>query len=126
MRIPYDAMRVHGITDAMVRGAPSAAEAFEALRARAAGRPAVMHNAAFDLRMFAQDAVRCRAEPPLVHALCTMKLARRVFVGVGSYGLGRLVHVLGINEDPTHRALTDARATARLYELIRAELAARG
>jgi DNA polymerase-3 subunit epsilon len=53
VRIPPDATRVHGITDAMVAQEPRAAEVGGALRVALADLPLVFHNA------------RCSARPAL-------------------------------------------------------------
>ena len=85
--IPADAARVHGISDAMVAGAPRAPEVGRLLRAACADLPLVFHNAPFDL-------------PFLLH------LFREA---------GALAAKLSLPAETAHRALGDTRTTARLF-----------
>ena len=121
--IPREVVRIHGITDRMVRGAPTANVALTMLRRKVVDNVVVAHNASFDLRMLAQDCERTGQPAPIAsvdgRVLCTMRLARRAFPEVGGYGLARLVSALEISARPAHRAIADARATAELYERIR-------
>jgi DNA polymerase-3 subunit epsilon len=112
--IPADATRVHHITDAMVAAAPSAATVARALRAACADLPLVLHNAPFDLP-FLKALFREAGEPPLLNPVIdTLGLARGL-PGSGSNSLGPLAARLGIAPETAHRALGDARTTARVF-----------
>ena len=112
--IPADASRVHGITDAMVSGAPKAAEAGRLLRAACADLPLVFHNAAFDLP-FLLHLFREAGTPPILNPIVdTLGLARGLF-GPGSNSLGELAAKLNLPPETPHRALGDTRTTARLF-----------
>ena len=112
--IPADATRVHGISDAMVAGAPRAAEAGRLLRAACADLPLVFHNAPFDLP-FLLYLFREAGAPPLVNPIVdTLGLARGLF-GTGSNSLGALAGRLSLPGETAHRALGDTRTTARLF-----------
>ena len=112
--IPADAARVHGINDAMVAGAPKAAEAGRLLRAACADLPLVFHNASFDLP-FLLHLFREAAAPALLNPIVdTLGLARGLF-GPGSNTLGELAAKLKLPFEPAHRALSDTRTTARLF-----------
>jgi len=113
-RIPPDAARVHGITDAMVSDAPSRDSVALALRAACADQPLVFHNAPFDLP-FLITLLREGGAPPLLNPIIdTLGLARGLF-GAGSNSLGLLAMKLGLPVEPSHRALGDATTTARLF-----------
>jgi len=56
--IPMDAVRVHGITDAMVAQAPRWPEVWAELKPRLAGRVVAVYNAEFDLRLLQQSLTR--------------------------------------------------------------------
>jgi DNA polymerase-3 subunit epsilon len=111
--IPADAARVHGIRDDMVAGAPGPEEVGRALREACADLPLVFHNYPFDgpfLRQLFRDAAAPALTNPIVD---TLGLARGLG-GTGSNSLGALATRLGLPAETAHRALGDARTTARL------------
>ena len=112
--IPPDATRVHGISDAMVAGAPKAAEAGRILREACGDLPLVFHNSPFDLP-FLLHLFREAGAPPLLNPIVdTLGLARGLF-GTGSNALGALATRLQLPAETAHRALGDTRTTARLF-----------
>ena len=112
--IPPDATRVHGISDAMVAGAPKAAAAGQLLREACGDLPLVFHNAPFDLPFLVQ-LFRDASVPPLVNPIIdTLGLARGLF-GTGSNALGAVAARLKLPAETAHRALGDTRTTARLF-----------
>jgi DNA polymerase-3 subunit epsilon len=112
--IPADAVRVHGITDAMVADAPEPGAIAGRLRAACGDLPLVLHNAPFDLPFLA-DLMRRSGEPRLVNPIVdTLGLARGLFEGGGN-SLGALAARLGLPAQTAHRALGDARTTAHLF-----------
>lgn len=113
--IPMAVVNLTGITDDMVRHAPTAASVLpEALRLLE-GRIVVAHSAAFDRRFIAGEVERWGLDAPDFTWLCTKRLARRLLGGqVRSFGLDSLQDHFHIHNPMRHRALGDARATARL------------
>jgi len=112
--IPESASRVSGITDQMVRGAPSIDEILpDFLRFLGTGTP-VAHNATFDVGFLTADIHRTGHIPPAGPVLDTRGLARRAFPGRVSYSLGNLTRDLKLNSG-THRALADAHACRELF-----------
>lgn len=112
--IPADAARVHGIADAMVKGAPKAAEAGRLLREACGDLPLVFHNSSFDLPFLLQ-LFRDAGAPALLNPIIdTLGLARGLFA-TGSHSLGALAERLGLPAETPHRALGDTRTTARLF-----------
>ncbi len=83
MRIPPDATRIHGITDAMVKDAPSMADLLPSLESLWSTRPTYIYNAEFDVRMLLQHIGR---RPGMMRTTCVMKLYARFVGQVGSYG----------------------------------------
>ncbi len=117
--IPPDAARVHGITDAMVADAPEPGPVARALREACGDLPLVFHNAPFDLP-FLVHFLREAGAPPLLNPIVdTLGLARGL-PGSGSNALGALAARLGLPPEPAHRALGDARTTARLFVALAA------
>ncbi len=113
-RIPPDAVRVHGITDAMVADAPEPAAVARTLRAACGELPLVFHNASFDLP-FLIELMRAGGQPPLLNPVVdTLGLARGLFESGGN-SLPTLAARLGLPLESAHRALGDALTTARLF-----------
>ena len=104
-----------GLRDRELRRAPPAAEAVRRFLAFAGDAVLVAHNARFDLAFLDRETERLtgsRIGSPVVD---TVRLARRLLAGrVAGFGLGQLAWFLGTSEQPCHRALPDARATAEL------------
>ncbi len=56
--VPPDASRVHGLTTAMLQGAPTWPEAWPQIQAAMAGRLVLIYNADYDVRLMQQTAAR--------------------------------------------------------------------
>ncbi len=111
--IPPDATAVHGITTAMLAGAPQRAEVARRLREACGDRPLAFHNAPFDLPFLAAM-LRAEGQPPLTAPVIdTLGLARGL-PGSSSNGLGALALRFGLPPATAHRALGDALTTARV------------
>ncbi|MGH7910716.1 MAG: 3'-5' exonuclease [Candidatus Dormibacteraceae bacterium] len=113
------ARRRHGISPAMLRGAPSFEEARAAFLGFARGTALVEHSHdAFDSYLMGRGLAQ-----PLAHPVFdTSSLARLVLdLPAGQTpGLARVVEELGLQVNPAHAALGDAQATAAVFrELIR-------
>ena len=113
-----------GISNAMIRTAPPAAEVMAQARRFARGVPLVAHNASFDQRFWAAELARLEPDaeeaPPFA---CTMLLSRRLYPQARSYGLQSLAafHALPA-AGRAHRALADAEVTACLLSRIQQDL----
>jgi DNA polymerase III epsilon subunit family exonuclease len=111
--IPYGAVRIHGITDRMVRFAAPFSEHLPGLLDFIGGDTLVGHNLAFDfgfLRTACQHAGLDFAPPQL----CTLRMARTLFPHLPSRALGEVARHLGVKLETSHRALGDAMTTARI------------
>lgn len=112
--IPYGVQRVHGISDAMVKGAPTIAEALPAFMAFAQDACLVSHNARFD-RSFLDHFHRQVLEGPLpLPHLDTVRISRRLLTHLPNHKLDTLIRSFNIKIDDRHRALGDAQATAEI------------
>ena len=115
--IPADAAAVHGITDAMVANAPTAATVAPVLRDGCGEATLVLHNAPFDLP-FLSALLRAAGVRPLWNPVVdTLGLSRGLF-GSGSNSLGALAGRFSLPAETAHRALGDALTTARLFVLL--------
>ena len=111
------ANRVHGIDARAVRSAPRIDETLPWLLEMVGDRVLVFHNAGFDLGFLQRALIESGREPFAQPVLDTLVLARRTFGGRCS--LSALAQRLGLQADRPHRALSDARTTARLLvELV--------
>jgi ATP-dependent DNA helicase DinG len=116
-RIPAHITRLTGISDAMVRNAPSIHEVLEDLAYFVGDTPVLGHNVRFDLGFLRRYGILKNNDP-----LDTYEMASVLVPNAGRYQLGALAQILGIALPATHRALDDARVThgvyARLYEAV--------
>lgn len=111
--IPPDAAAVHGITDAMVAGAPGPEAVGRELRARCGDATLALHNSPFDLPFLVELFRRAGAPPIANPVIDTLGLAR-AFAGEGANSLQALRARLGLPAETAHRALGDTVTTARV------------
>ena len=105
--IPPFIQQLTGISDAMVRDAPSFASLAPALFERLDGKLFVAHNASFDRGFLRAEFERAGfAFNPDV--LCTVRLSRALFPRESRHGLDALIERHGLVPAARHRALADA------------------
>ncbi|MBW8011700.1 MAG: DEAD/DEAH box helicase [Chloroflexi bacterium] len=102
--------KLTGITNAMVRGAPTIDEVLDELVDFVEDLPVLGHNVGFDLAFLQRYGVLKYNE-----GLDTYDMASVLIPGAGRYNLGALGQLLGIPLPATHRALDDARVTQGVY-----------
>ena len=113
--IAAGASAVTGLRTEQLRGAPRPAEAVRSFLAFAGDAVLVAHNARFDLAFLDRETERLTGSRIGSAVVDTVRLARTLLAGrVPSFGLARLAWFLDTTEQPCHRALPDARATAEL------------
>ncbi len=96
-----------GITDELLRGAPSQDQAVRDFLAFAGGRPLVAHNADFDVGFLRQAAANMGvAFSPL--SVDTLSLARRLYPELKNYKLDTIAEHLRLGDFNHHRAEDDA------------------
>lgn len=115
--IPPDAIRVHGITDEKVKGAPRFHEVVADLMEFIGDAPVIAHNAAFDRSFIDHECGLCGH--PLIEEtrwIDTLKLAQTRFPGMAN-SLDALCKRFKISlvERTLHGALIDARLLAEVY-----------
>ena len=115
--IPPDAIRVHGITDEKVKGAPRFHEVVGELMEFIGDAPVIAHNAAFDRSFIDHECGLC-GHPRLEETrwIDTLKLAQSRFPGMAN-SLDALCKRFKISlvERTLHGALIDARLLAEVY-----------
>src|SRR6266404_4830892 len=104
-----------GLTDRLLRGAPSAPAAVRDFLAFAGDAVLVAHNARFDLAFLDRETLRLTGSRLAAPVVDTVALARRLLAGrVPRNSLAQLSWFLGTAVQPCHRALPDAQATAEV------------
>jgi len=112
------AMRVHGITDAMVAVAPRFADVADEVLRLLSGAIMVGHNAPFDLGFVSAELFIAGRAMPRLMALDTLRLARHLYT-LGSYALGAVSAAMQVYVDtPAHRALADVLLTHGVLQVI--------
>lgn len=108
-----DVIAIHGITNEMVRNAPTYAEVLPRLLALLDGCVLVAHNAEFDLGFLRAETENCGLRLPDYPVVDTLKLARKN----GRFqrnNLGVIATALGIDAGGAHRAMADVRMTEKV------------
>jgi DNA polymerase-3 subunit epsilon len=115
--IPKKIVELTGITNEMVRDAPVFAEIAESFLDFMGDGIFVAHNVNFDYGFIAYEFERLERRFRFPK-LCTCAGMRRRYPDHKSYSLGNLCALYDIELQDHHRALCDARAAARLLNLI--------
>ncbi len=128
--IPPDIQVLTGITNEMVRGAPTFADVRHEVLGRLEGHLFVAHNARFDYGFLKNEFARLEM-PFAADVLCTVRLSRRLYPQAVGHGLDALIARHGLADpfdavDPAartgrHSALGDARALWRFVKVIERE-----
>ncbi|WXL28031.1 3'-5' exonuclease [Ectopseudomonas mendocina] len=112
--VPPFIEQLTGISNAMLRKAPPAAEVMQEVADFVGARPLIAHNASFDQKFW-------DAELALVHRrreqafACSLLLARRLLPQAPSHKLGVLNSWIGLPDTgKAHRAMADAEMAANL------------
>ncbi|WP_209426884.1 exonuclease domain-containing protein [Pararhodobacter sp. SW119] len=125
--IPPSSTDVHGITESMVKGAPTIAEAGRQFHAFARGAVLIAHNAPFDLEFLRRHEAGIGAsfDNPV---LDTVLLSAVVFGQMEQHSLDALTARLGITipDEARHTAIGDTVATADAFLKLLPMLRARG
>ena len=124
--IPPESTGFHGITDAMVAGAPSIADGLDAFDAACADRVMVGHALGFDLAVLARARRALRRPVPTGPGLDTMRLAAGFHRGWVDYGLDTVATRLGVEVVGRHTAEGDALAAGRVLLALLPTATARG
>lgn len=113
--IPEEIQSLTGITNAMVRDAPTFRELAQEVQQRLVDHVFVAHNARFDYG-FVKNEFRRLDISFIQDVLCTVRLARKLYPGYPSYSLDALRERHHLTTDGRHRALGDARAAWQFIE----------
>jgi len=112
--IPWDASKIHGITDEMVADSPTLDEFIEDICENpfaSSNVCVIAHNLSFDLPLFRKY---CGG----VVELCTLKLTRKVFVELPNHKLETISKHLDFPTENSHRARSDALQVVNIMQFF--------
>ncbi|MDE7314604.1 MAG: 3'-5' exonuclease [Mucispirillum sp.] len=116
IEIPYNAYKVHKISNEMVQDKPFVHEVLPSFLSFASTSIIAGHNINFDMRFIEHEADCCSIKLPFHYSIDTVKLAKKAVPGLTAYKLDNLIdyfHIdISLPESDRHRALFDALNTA--------------
>lgn len=125
IRIPSFIESLTGISNAMIRSAPSAAAVMHEVSDFIGDIPLVAHNASFDCKFWDAELARISHSRRQEFA-CSMLLSRRLLPQAPSHKLGDLIAYANLPvAGRAHRALADAEMAASLLVHLEQELSCR-
>lgn len=121
--ISYGASQVNGITDEMVKDAPTFDVVLAGFLDFAGNHVLVGHNIhTFDMKFIYRDCERYFGKVPVNDYVDTLSLARICLPALGHHKLTDLSEHYGISTAGAHRALNDCRMNQMIYERLGAEM----
>jgi DNA polymerase III subunit epsilon len=115
--IPSFIADLTGITNEMVRDAPTFEDIADEVRRLTKDAAFVAHNVGFDFTFVKNEFLRLEEHFDR-EKLCTVRLSRKIIPGHPSYSLGKICNTLKIKHINHHRAMGDAAATVLLFEVL--------
>ena len=120
--IPPEIQALTGITNAMVRNAPSFSQVADKVAAMTADALFVAHNARFDYGFLKHAFARLQRRFS-ARVLCTVRLSRRLYPDEPQHNLDSVIARHGLAIDGRHRALGDARVLWTFVQALYRDLA---
>ena len=125
IRIPAFIESLTGITNSMIRSAPSAAQVMCEVASFVGDIPLVAHNASFDCKFWDAELAFINQRRRQEFA-CSLLLARRILPHAPSHKLGDLIQFANLPQaGRAHRALADAEMAACLLQHLEEQLCSR-
>ena len=112
--IPSKITQITGITDSMVKDAPSIEHVLPQFIKFAGSSPIVAHNASFDMGFIRHNASLLGLNINNT-VVCTLQLCRKTFLGLSNHKLDTVARHLNISLKNHHRAIDDSLAAALIY-----------
>ena len=113
--VPYHITSLTGITNHDVKDAPYFEDLYNTIKDFVDNSVLVAHNLSFDYSFLKNECASANLEMLDNNAICTLKLAKRLYPQLRSKSLGSLIKALKIRHRNVHRGLGDATATAKLF-----------
>jgi DNA polymerase-3 subunit epsilon len=122
VRVPAFIEQLTGISNAMLRTAPSAEQVMNEVNEFVGITPLLAHNAAFDQKFWDFELSRIK-RTRLQNFACSLLLARRLMPAAPNHKLGTLTTFASLpNTGKAHRAMADAEMAANLTAHLAQEL----
>lgn len=112
--VPYYITTITGITNSDVEDAPYFEEVYPKIKEFMSDSVLVAHNLSFDIAFLRNECMASENEMIPNEAICTLKLARKLFPALPSKSLGNIVKHFKIRHRDVHRGLGDATATGKV------------
>lgn len=120
--IPHFITQHTGISQDMVKDAPTFGQVFPKIKELLDGGIFVAHNASFDYSFIRAEYAR-QGEAYNAPRLCTVRASRRLFPGYRRHGLDHIIQRFNIPCPARHRALDDAEVVWQFYRMISQNIA---
>lgn len=120
MRFSPRCEQIHGITEEMVRDAPTLREFWPSISGLLQDNLVVAHNAAFDMGVLRNSLHAAKVAIPAVSYLCTHKISERAWPHLAIHRLKFLARIHNIQLDH-HDASSDSKVAAELLILAMRE-----
>ncbi|TMU81235.1 3'-5' exonuclease [Pseudomonas fluorescens] len=122
VRVPAFIEQLTGISNAMLRTAPSAEQVMNEVNEFVGCTPLVAHNASFDQKFWDFELARIK-RTRLQNFACSLLLARRLMPAAPNHKLGTLTTFARLpHTGQAHRAMADAEMAANLMAHLAEEL----
>lgn len=114
MKIPKEAYKISGISNDMVKKAPTIERALPELISFIGDNVLIAHNAPFDMKFLLYNAYKLNLQikNPVID---TLWLCGRLFPDLKNHKLPTVAKALKIPLESAHRSLDDAHATAEIF-----------
>jgi len=120
VRVPSDAVAIHGLTTEFLRrNGQSPVDAHRAFAAYTGNAPLVAHNLWYDWdQCLLSEWRRLAFRSPATKGFCTMHLGRRVLPEVPRVRLDNLRKLFGLSAEGAHSALGDVRTVIEVFQRV--------
>lgn len=117
--IRKSSIAVHGITEEMVKDAPTEAEAMPKILEFIGDYPIVAHNAIFDYSFINEAAIRQTGKPITNKYIDSQMMFKEIYPDLESCGLESLMKKFSVDFSTRHRAMADTEGLAKAYPQLK-------
>lgn len=117
--IRKSSMAIHGISEDMVKDAPTEDEVMPKILKFIGDNPIVAHNAIFDYSFLNEASLRVMGRELTNERIDTQQMFKEVFPDLESHGLEALTRKFSVEFTKAHRAMADAMGLALAYPALK-------